>query len=39
MHATADTTVVISGQLVGRRVMRGVMRRYRRRAHSFEEHG
>jgi hypothetical protein len=26
MHATADTTVVIFGQLVGRRVMRGVGR-------------
>jgi hypothetical protein len=26
MHATADTTVVIFGQLVGRRVMRSVRR-------------
>ena len=26
MHATADTTALIFGQLVGRRVMRGVRR-------------
>jgi hypothetical protein len=39
MHATRDTQDVIERNLAGGRVMRGVMRRYRRRAHSFEEHG
>jgi hypothetical protein len=37
MHATADTNDVIFGHVSGRRVMRGVMRRYGRTARSFEE--
>jgi hypothetical protein len=39
MHATADTLPVIISRGAGRRVMRGVRRRYNGRALGFEERG